>query len=154
MLTKLKKRIIQELQGDLSIKGRPFLEIAHRIGIPEEQLLSHIQKLIDDGYIRRFGATLQHQIAGFEANAMVAWLVDEKDIKKAGKIMSSFPEVTHCYQRQTSKDWKYNLFTMIHGKTEQECNAIAKKISERTGIKEYHILFSLEELKKTTMKYF
>ena len=85
---------------------------------------------------------------------MVAWLVDEKDIKKAGKIMSSFPEVTHCYQRQTSKDWKYNLFTMIHGKTEQECNAIAKKISERTGIKEYHILFSLEELKKTTMKYF
>lgn len=154
MLTKLKKRIIHELQGDLSIKERPFLEIAHRIGISEEQLLSHIQKLIDDGYIRRFGATLQHQIAGFEANAMVAWLVDEEDIKKAGKIMSSFPEVTHCYQRQTSKDWKYNLFTMIHGKTEQECYAIAKKISERTGIKDHHILFSLEELKKTTMKYF
>ncbi|HIC90475.1 MAG TPA: Lrp/AsnC family transcriptional regulator [Syntrophaceae bacterium] len=154
MLTKLKKRIIHELQGDLSIKERPFLEIAHRIGISEDQLLSHIQKLIDDGYIRRFGATLQHQIAGFEANAMVAWLVDEKDIKKVGKIMSSFPEVTHCYQRQTSKGWKYNLFTMIHGRTEQECYAIAKKISERTGIKEYHILFSLEELKKTTMRYF
>jgi len=154
LLTKVKKRIIHELQGDLSIKERPFLEIAYRIGILEEQLLSHIQKLIDDGYIRRFGATLQHQIAGFEANAMVAWLVDEKDIKKAGKIMSSFPEVTHCYQRQTSKDWKYNLFTMIHGKTEQGCYAIAKKISEWTGIKEYYILFSLEELKKTTMKYF
>lgn len=152
-MTEVEESIMRELQ-ELSINERPFLEIAQKIGISEEEVLARIQKLIKKGYIRRFGATLQHQTAGFEANAMVAWLVEETDIKIVGKIMSSFPEVTHCYHRQTCKDWKYNLFTMIHGKTEEECYDIAKRISDRTGIKDYDLLFSIEELKKTSMEYF
>lgn len=153
LLTEVEKSIMRELQ-DLSINEKPFLEIAQKIGISEEEVLARIQKLIEQGYIRRFGATLQHQTAGFEANAMVAWLVQERDIERVGKIMSSFPEVTHCYHRRTCKDWKYNVFTMIHGRTEEECYDITKRISDRTGIKDYDLLFSGEELKKTSMEYF
>ncbi|MBF0573878.1 MAG: Lrp/AsnC family transcriptional regulator [Desulfamplus sp.] len=154
MLTTIEKKVISSLQGNIPITHRPFLELAENIGISEEQYLEIVESLSQRGIIRRFGATLKHQNSGFKANAMVAWKVDEEKVQEVGKIMASFGEVTHCYRRNPAPTWPYNLYTMVHGPDEEACYLIASRISEATGVKEYSLLFSTKELKKTSMNYF
>ena len=148
------KKIIGLLQDDMPMDPRPFAIMADQVGITEEQFLSRVKSMVDSGIIRRFGATLHHQKAGFSANAMVAWIVPDSKVEEAGRIMAGFREVSHCYQRVTQGDWKYNVYTMIHGNSRDECREIARRISKNTGINEYAVLFSVKEFKKTSMEYF
>ena len=154
MIEELEKKIIRYLQGDLPVTPRPFASLADKIGIREEDLLEKTQLLKEQGILRRFGATLRHQLAGFRANAMVAWRVPEDKVEKTGTLMATFREVSHCYQRRIQGEWKYNLFTMIHGKNEKDCEHTAKKIADTVGINEYVVLLTLKEYKKTSPKYF
>ena len=154
MIDELDKKIIGLIQGDLPLGPRPFAAMAERIGVSEDEFVERVRSLKERGVIRRFGATLRHQDAGFSANAMVAWLVPENRVDEVGEIMAQFREVTHCYQRRPQKDWKYNLYTMIHGDNEHECFQIAKRISKETGMEDYILLFSEKEFKKTSMQYF
>ena len=154
MLTELEKKVIASIQGDIPITPRPYLTIANNLTISERKVLEIVVGLQDRGIMRRFGATLRHQKTGFDANAMTAWQVDEKRIMEVGEIMASFRQVSHCYRRNPTPDWPFNLYTMIHGTSEKECRATAKTMAQKTGIKTYSLLFSLKELKKTSMKYF
>ena len=154
MVDALDKKVIGLIQGDLPLDPRPFAVMAEKIGISEAEFVERVRSLKKSGVIRRFGATLRHQEAGFSSNAMIAWVVPEREVDKAGETMAQFREVTHCYQRRPQKDWKYNLYTMIHGDNENECFKIAQRISHETGIEEYILLFSEKEFKKTSMRYF
>jgi DNA-binding Lrp family transcriptional regulator len=154
MLSELEKKVIAEIQGDIAISERPYLEIAQRIGIDEDTLLKVIKDLSEKEIIRRFGATLRHQQSGFTANAMTAWIVEENRIDEVGEIMAASPRVSHCYRRNPSEKWPYNLYTMIHAADEDSCRAIARELSEKTSVDAYTILFSRKELKKTSMAYF
>lgn len=154
MLTDLEKTIITMLQADIPVVKRPFRKMAEKIGITEEKFLTVVKNLDDQGMIRRFGATLKHQKSGFKANAMVAWKVDEDRVEKTGNIMATFQEITHCYRRNPAPGWKYNMYTMVHASSEDECHALVKRISKAVGENEYELLFSRKELKKTSMKYF
>ncbi|MCK5836138.1 MAG: Lrp/AsnC family transcriptional regulator, partial [Desulfobacula sp.] len=89
-----------------------------------------------------------------KANAMVAWKVDEDRVEETGNIMATFREITHCYRRDPAPGWEYNLYTMVHASDEEECHSIVKKISQAVKEKNYTLLFSRQELKKTSMKYF
>ena len=153
-LTQLDKKIIREIQTNLPVSQRPFLDIAEKLDIEENTLLKRIEELIEGGYIRRFGATLRHRRVGINANAMSIWVVPEDEVDRVGKIMASFKEVTHCYERHKLPDWKYNLYAMIHAKTKKECLEIVARISKKTGMKDYELLYSTEEFKKTSMEYF
>jgi len=154
MIDDFERRIIHYLQDDLPLTTRPFAVLASKVGISEEELLERIKLLKEQGILRRFGANLNHQLAGFKANAMVAWYVPEDKIKEIGALMASFKEVSHCYQRRIQREWKYNLFTMVHGKTKKDCQDIVGKIAENTGIKDYVFLLTLKEYKKRSPKYF
>jgi len=150
----LERRIIHHLQGDLPLTARPYAVLASKVGISEEEVLERIELLKEQGTLRRFGATLRHQLAGYKANAMVGWYVPEDNMEEIGPLMATFREVSHCYERRIQGKWKYNLFTMIHGKTEKDCEDIARRIAENTGIKDYVLLLSLKEFKKTSPEYF
>ena len=139
---------------DFPLTARPFSDIASRIGISEEKLIEKIKSLKKKGVLRRFGASLNHKKAGIKANAMVAWIVPEDKIDEIGYFMANFKEITHCYHRKTDGNWRYNLFTMIHGKTKNDCKKLSKKISDMTGLKNYTILSTLKEYKKTSPQYF
>ena len=154
MLSDLDKKVILALQRDLDICPQPFLEIAETLEMEEEELLATIRSLMTRGYIRRFGATLRHQQSGYEANALVAWAVPETDLKRIGQLLAGQRAVTHCYARRPAPTWPYNLYTMIHGRTRDECVGIAAEMAAATGIDRYEMLFSETELKKTTMRYF
>jgi len=154
MLTKLEKKIIASIQEDIPVKSRPYLEISQKLKISEETLLKTLKDLCDRGVIRRFGATIRHQKSGFAANAMVAWIVDEDRINEVGEKMASFKQVSHCYRRNPNGQWPYNLYTMIHANTTDACRETARQMSMETSVKDYKLLFSRRELKKTSMKYF
>ncbi len=154
MLTEMEKRIVAAIQGDLPITARPYAQIAAELGIEEQQLLEALNDLVRRGVIRRFGATLRHQKSGYAANAMTAWLVEEDRIEAVGRIMASFKEVSHCYRRDPTDEWKFNLYTMIHGKDEAHCRRTAERMAKKADVRQYQLLFSRRELKKTSMKYF
>ena len=154
MIDEIDKRIINLIQGDLPLTPRPFAGMAEKINITEDQFIERANILQKKGVIRRFGATLRHQEAGYSSNAMVAWVVPDGKIEDIGKMMADFREVTHCYQRKPQNDWKYNLFTMVHGDSKNECYEIAERMSKISGINEYALLFSEKEFKKTSMAYF
>jgi DNA-binding Lrp family transcriptional regulator len=154
MLTELEKKIIASIQQDMAVTERPYLKIAQELEISETELLKNIEALCKRGVIRRFGATLRHQRTGFKANAMIAWKVDEDRIEDVGQKMASFQQVSHCYRRNPTESWPYNLYTMVHANNEQACREIARKMSRAASVKDYSLLFSREELKKTSMVYF
>lgn len=154
MLSDLDKSIIRRLQKDIPLTSRPYKSIAEEIGITEEELLNKIKSFQSNGILRRIGGILYHREIGFKANAMVVWIVPEDSIQKVGEIMASFREVTHCYERPASIKWPYNIFTMVHGQNEKQCEDIIKQISNNIKICDYKILYSIEELKKSSMKYF
>lgn len=154
VLTDLEKKVIASIQGDIPIVSRPYQVLAERVGIPEETFLDILQHLTEKGVIRRFGATLRHQKSGYQANAMTAWQVEEARIEEVGQIMASFRAVSHCYRRDPAEGWPYNLYTMIHGKSEADCHATARKMSAKAGVQTYQLLFSRQELKKISMTYF
>ena len=148
------KRLLAQIQGDLPVSLDPFAEVARRAGWEEEELLLRIRGFVHRGMIRRFGAILRHQKAGYQGNAMAVWKVREDQVSRASRQMSSFPAVSHCYLRPPLPEWPYNLYTMIHGRSEKDCRRIAGRISRKTGLRNYRLLFSRREHKKSSMTYF
>jgi len=153
--TDTEKRILALVQGDLPDSAAPFADIAAKVGVDEAEVLSLLAELKENGAIRRFGATLRHQKAGYGFNAMVAWYVEsDADLDKVGRIMAKRPEISHCYARKNCLDWPYNLYTMVHGQNPEDCKRLAKELSEQSGVAQYEILQSRKEFKKSSMKYF
>lgn len=154
MLSEQDKQIIKELQNGLPLVSRPFEIMGKRLNMTEESLINRIAYLKENGLIRRFGAAVRHRDLGITANAMVVWDVPDNKTDEAGRIMASFKEVSHCYQRPRHQGWPYNLFTMVHGRSREACMKTAEQISIAVDIKKFEMLFSTAELKKSSMCYF
>lgn len=148
------KEIIKFLQGNIPIVSQPYKELADRLGLTEQEIIERIEDMKKTGLIRRLGAVLRHQQAGYKVNAMVVWQVDENRADTAGKIMAGFKQVSHCYLRDVPKGFEYNLFTMIHSQSNENLLAIINEISCQTGLQKYLIIRSIKELKKVSMEYF
>ena len=145
--------VINELQQDLPLVPQPFTRMSVRLGMDEDKFLTQCQSLMTRGIMRRFGAAVNHRKAGFTANAMTCWIAPPEKIETVGQKLASLREVSHCYERKTNPLWRYNLFAMIHRRTEEACQKIADKVSAETGLTDCITLFSTRELKKTRVKY-
>lgn len=153
-MDQLDKELIRYIQKELPIVPEPFKSIARQLGITQEELIDRIKVLKSLGIVRRMGAVLNHRNVGFVANAMVVWAIPENEIEPIGLFMSEQKEISHCYQRNSYPGWPYNLYTMIHAKTKEECEYIIKRISQTTGIQSFEVLYSTTELKKASYLYF
>ncbi|HID26674.1 MAG TPA: Lrp/AsnC family transcriptional regulator [Methanosarcinales archaeon] len=152
-MNRIDKKLLECTQDGIPIVPKPFKEIANKLNINEDEVLNKFKALLKKGIIRRFSASIGHRALGITANAMCVWNVPDDRVDEVGKIMASFPEVTHCYERPRYSDWKYNLFTMIHSYEKEECISIVEKISKETSITDYNILFSEKEFKKTGVRF-
>lgn len=154
MLSKLDKKIVALISGDIPLTKRPFKDLAERLGIDERLLLERIRLFKKNGLMRKFAATLNHKKIGFRYNAMVVWNCPEALIDKAGRVMASFDEVSHCYRRRKTSGWNYSLYSMVHGRTRNDCLEVVKKISDKIGANiDHSALFSSKEEKKTGAKF-
>ncbi len=148
--------LIRALQGPMAAVERPYDEAAAELGIDTDVLLERLRSLVDRKILRRVAAILYHRRAGFSANGMGVWKVPEDEIMETGARMASFRGISHCYQRPTYEDWPYSVFTMAHGRSRQECDAVLDSIAEDCGIgpEGRATLYSSTEYKKIRLHYF
>ena len=153
--TDTERAILRIVQFQLPDTLTPYADIAREVGTDEETVLNLLRRMKEDGSIRRFGASIKHQKTGWTHNAMVAWIVDEADSDAIGEVAAKNQRISHVYFRPTSApDWPYTLFSMLHGKNEDDCRVALEELSVRVGLIHYACLASQKELKKTSMRYF
>jgi siroheme decarboxylase len=145
---------VRATQGPMPVIAEPYALAAERLGVPVGTVLERLASLKERGGLRRVAAILYHRRAGFSANGMGVWAVPDDAILETGKRMAAFRGISHCYQRPTYPDWPYSVFTMAHGRSQEECDAILDSIAAATGITERATLYSSTEFKKVRMLYF
>jgi DNA-binding Lrp family transcriptional regulator len=148
------KAVIRATQGDLPVVPEPYAAAAQEVGMTEDALIEHMLGMQERGILRRVAAILFHRRAGFSANGMGVWRVPDERISDLGARMASFRGISHCYQRPTYEDWPYSVFTMAHGRSKEECDAILDAIAADTGIEDRATLYSSTEFKKVRLMYF
>ncbi len=153
-MTPLHMDVVKLLQKDIDIKSEPFEDIINTLDINYDQFFKIVDELQQSGMMRRFASILNHRRAGFNANAMVVWDVDETNGEDMGKTAAQFSAVSHCYLRPKYSNWPYNLFTMVHGKTKEETNAVVDSIDEEIESQSHMMLYSSREFKKVRLTYF
>ena len=146
--------VIKATQGKMEVRSDLYTPAAEKLGVSVDEVLRRLESLRERGGLRRVAAILYHRRAGFSANGMGVWAVPEGEILDTGRRMAAFRGVSHCYQRPTYKDWPYSVFTMAHGRSKEECDAVLDAIAESTGIGERATLYSSTEFKKVRMLYF
>ncbi|HEY6731806.1 MAG TPA: Lrp/AsnC family transcriptional regulator [Solirubrobacterales bacterium] len=148
--------LIKALQGPMAAVARPYDAAAQEIGVSTEELLERLRTMTDRKILRRVAAILYHRRAGFSANGMGVWKVPEDQIMEVGGRMASFRGISHCYQRPTYEDWPYSVFTMAHGRSKEECDAVLDAIAEECGMgpDDRATLYSSTEYKKIRLHYF
>jgi DNA-binding Lrp family transcriptional regulator len=146
--------VIRALQGDMPVVPEPYAAAAGTVGLPEPQFLDHLAGMKERGLLRRVAAILYHRRAGFSANGMGVWQVPTEQVLEVGCRMAAFRGISHCYERPTYADWPYSVFTMAHGRSKEECDAILDAIAAETGIKGRATLYSSTEFKKIRLLYF
>ena len=153
--TPAEQAVLRIVQDNLPDSLTPYADIAEKAGMTEAQVLELLGSLKESGAIRRFGASIKHQKTGWTHNAMVAWIVKPEEADAAGEEAALHPLISHCYYRPSSApDWPYELYTMIHGRHPDEYKEVIASLRATTVLREFAVLESLREMKKTSMTYF
>ena len=148
--------VIRALQGPMEVVERPYDAAAAAVGVSTAELLEHLRAMVERGLLRRVAALLYHRRAGFSANGMGVWRVPSERVLEVGRRMAAVRGISHCYQRPTYEDWPYSVFTMAHGRSQEECDAILDRIADDHDL---HgdgraTLYSSTEFKKVRLRYF
>ncbi len=151
----LDKAVIRATQGDLPVVSEPYADAARELGMSVEKLVEHLEGMVERRLLRRVAAILFHRRAGFSANGMGVWKVPQDRVLEAGAKMAAFRGISHCYERPTYADWPYQLFTMAHGRSKEECDAILDAVGAEVGcVEDRATLYSSTEFKKVRLLYF
>lgn len=153
-ISKLDKKIVRALQGDFPLVAEPYKILAQKAGVSEDIFLARVKALTEKKMIRKMGAVLRHRQVGFAANALCAWEVPKERLDAVAQAMATSPAISHCYDRNTAPGWPYNLYTMIHGHSREECERIADELGKKNHIVHRVMLYSVKEWKKRSMQYF
>jgi len=146
--------VIKELQKDIAITSEPYQKAIEKLGLSYDRFFSIANELKESGVMRRFATILNHRKAGFGANAMSVWSVPEEKGEEIGRQLAEFSAVSHCYLRPKYPNWPYNLFAMVHAKSQEECDSLIEEMAAETGLQDYSKLYSYVEFKKQRLVYF
>ena len=134
-MDQMDSRILRELQDNFPLEERPYAIIAERLQISEEQLWRRIRRLLDDGVIRRIGASFDSNKFGFRST-LAAVRVEPESVERAAQIIGAFPEVTHSYLR---KD-EFNIWFTIIAADDQAIKSILEHIRTSLSLDKSSVL--------------
>ncbi len=153
-LTPREIECVRILQHDLPLQPRPFEAMAKNSGVAADELLAAAKSMLKRGMLRRFCAAVQSRKPGFSASAMGVWVVPEERVEEMGTKMSQHKAVSHCYLRPVYADWPYNLYTIVHGRSVDECESIINDLAIDSGLNEKQALYPTKEYKKARINLF
>lgn len=149
------QQIIQLTQAGLPLVSRPYHALAEQLGISANEVMARMQAMQNNGIIRRIGAVPNHYKLGYTFNGMTVWDVADEMIDTLGLQVGSLDFVSHCYHRPRHlPEWSYNLFAMVHGKTQASVDSEIAQIKALLGehCRAHTVLFSTRILKKTGLR--
>jgi DNA-binding Lrp family transcriptional regulator len=146
--------LIRLLQEPFPITEAPYGTLAAQAGLTPDACFDGVQRLYTLGYLRRLAAVLRHRKVGFTANGMGTWDVPANRVEEVGNHFATAKEVSHCYERPRAEGWPYNLFTMVHAHSREECLAILARLADEVHLPTPNALFSTKEYKKARVKYY
>lgn len=152
-ISDIERKVLAVIQGGMPVSMTPYKDMAESAGLDTAELIEVLRGWQENGKIRRIGAIVNHFKVGLGAGAMVVWIVGEDKIEEVGQLLAGFDEVTHAYERPTSDEWPYSLYTMVHGESEEGVGQIVAKMSQACGVSDYRILKTEKELKKVPPTY-
>ncbi|MET0012071.1 MAG: AsnC family transcriptional regulator [Sedimenticola sp.] len=149
------RRIVVTTQEGLPLDSRPYADVARRVLLTEDEVIERMERLLDNGVIRRIGLVPNHYKLGFRGNGMSVWDIPDEKLDTLGQLVAGLDFVSHCYQRPRYEGvWPYNLFAMVHGRDRDEVRVKTEQISQLLGdeCRGHDVLFSTEVLKKTGLR--
>ncbi len=152
-ISEIESKILAAIQKGLPMSQTPYKDLAEKVGIKSKELLEVLRDWQEQGKLRRIGAIVNHFKVGFSAGAMVAWRVDPERIEQVGQILAGFKQVSHAYEREISENWPYSIYTMVHGRDNDELGLTIENMSKACGVNNYRILTTERELKKSPPVY-
>lgn len=154
-LDEIDRRIVLATQSGLPLEPQPYLAVARQVGVPAEEVMTRMRRMLETGMIRRIGVVPNHYALGYKANGMTVWDVPDEKVDELGELVGALDFVSHCYQRPRHlPDWPYNFFAMVHGHDKPEVEAQVRQIAELLGEADrgHEILYSTRILKKTGLR--
>lgn len=131
------------MEDGLDLVARPFQRVAGRLGWSESDVLARLAALVASGVVSRFGLVLRHRHFGYGANAMVVWDAPDGRLQEIAQRFAARDFVTLCYERPRREGWRYNLFTMIHGREREAALAhVEELVASAADIRDHAVLFS------------
>jgi DNA-binding Lrp family transcriptional regulator len=154
-LTGLEADLLVAIQDGLPLSATPYRDVAREVDADVDGVLAAVERLRDDGQIKRIGCVVNHVVTGFRNNCMVVWDVPDDDLDERGRAAGSLPYVTLCYHRPRRPDqgWEYNLFTMVHGRESAAVDAKIDELASEHLPFDHERLYSTETLKQTGARY-
>jgi siroheme decarboxylase len=149
------RRLVVATQAGLPLVSRPYHQLAEQLGLSADEVMLRLERMLENGIIRRIGAVPNHYAIGYTANGMSVWDVPDERVDELGERIGALDFVTHCYHRPRQMPaWPYNLFAMAHGSSRDEVLAKVAKIAMLLGgdCRAYDVLFSTKILKKTGLR--
>lgn len=136
------KRLLDLIQYQVPIDKRPFQILGRKLLITEEEVLQRINKLKEEGFIRRIGGIFDSRKLGYTSTLCAAKVPDYR-IDEIAKYINGYDEVTHNYIREDG----YNMwFTVITYSKEKLCS-ILEQIKINTGLEDIISLPSIRLFK-------
>ena len=152
MLDAIDRKIIVATQAGLPLTPEPYQAIAEKLGLTADEVMARLSAMQDSSIIRRIGAVPNHYKLGYHYNGMTVWDIPDDRIDELGQQVGQLEIVSHCYHRPRHlPDWPYNLFAMVHGKTQADVDRQIKQIADLLGDhnRSCDVLYSTKILKKT-----
>ncbi len=152
-MEKINQELISALQDNLPFEENPYEAIGTIFGISEDEVIEQLKSLRDSNKLKRISAIVRHQKTGYTNNAMVVFKTEPEVTQTLGNELALSPLVSHCYERTSCENWPYNLYAMVHSRHDHEIEAFIEALIKKYDIPAYEILYSVRELKKTSMSY-
>jgi len=140
-LSDLERHLLNDFQHNLPLVPAPYAEMAQQLGVSEDDVLNALQSLQDSSLVSRVGAVFKPNRIGVSTLAAMSVPVERLD--EVAKIINSYPEVNHNYEREHA----FNMWFVATAANDEDLHMALQSMEQQAGltimslpmVEDYHI---------------
>ena len=133
------RKILNHLQDRFPVESRPYRVMGEALGLAEDETHRRVQRLAEQGYIRRLGPVLDTQAIG-KATTLVVMKVPEERAAEVAELVNAHDQVSHNYLRADDEgEAPYNLWFTIAATSQAELDRVLSQVKDETGLPAYSL---------------